>query len=141
MATDPSVVETSRDGAPALHEREFSITRRGYDREEVRAYLAEIEVNLCELEAWARRAKARLAIAEEKDDSIDEVDKAMMAVFEAKERVLAKARLQAERIEAAAMKKARADAGIRRRDHRRSPSGSAPHRRGGAGHDDPGFTG
>jgi hypothetical protein len=38
MATDPSVVEASRDGAPALHEREFSITSKGYDREEVRAY-------------------------------------------------------------------------------------------------------
>jgi vacuolar-type H+-ATPase subunit H len=36
----------------------------------------------------------------------------MMAVFEAKERVLAKARIQAERIEAVAMKKARTDAGI-----------------------------
>jgi vacuolar-type H+-ATPase subunit H len=36
----------------------------------------------------------------------------MMAVFEAKERVLARARLQAERIEAVAMKKARTDAGI-----------------------------
>jgi cell division septum initiation protein DivIVA len=112
MATDPSVVGASRDGDPALHKREFLITRKGYDREEVKAYLAEIEASLCELETWARHAQARLAIAEEKSDSIDEVDKAMMAVFEAKERVLAKARLQAERIEALAMKKARTDAGI-----------------------------
>lgn len=112
MATDPSVVEASRNGAPALHEREFAITRKGYDQQEVKAYLAEIEANLRELEDWARRANARLAVAEDNSGSIDEVDRAMMAVFEAKERVLAKAHLQAERIEAAAMKKARTDAGI-----------------------------
>jgi DivIVA domain-containing protein len=97
---------------PALDDREFSIARRGYDREEVRAFLAEIEANLRQLEDWAERTKARLVLAEDKSAAIADVDRAMLAVFDAKERVLMRARLRGERIEADAKERARADAEV-----------------------------
>lgn len=97
---------------PALDDHEFSIARKGYDREEVRAFLAEIETNLRRLEEWAERTKARLALAEDRSAAIADVDQAMLAVFDAKERVLKRAQLQAERIEAEAKEQARIDAGI-----------------------------
>lgn len=112
MANEPSVVKGSREGFPALDEREFSLARNGYDREQVKAYLAEIEANLRELEDWAVRTKARLALAEEKNDAVAGADEAMVAVFEAKERVLAKARLQGEKLQAEARDMARADAEV-----------------------------
>lgn len=95
-----------------LNDREFSITRKGYDREEVKAYLAEIEASLRELEEWALHMKARLAIAEEKNSAIPDIDEAMIAIFEAKERVLERAQRHADRIEADAQERARADAEV-----------------------------
>ena len=53
---------------------------------------------------------ARLAVAEEKSAAIDDVNQAMAAVFETKERVLEKAERRARRIEADAEKRARAEA-------------------------------
>jgi DivIVA domain-containing protein len=96
----------------ALDDREFSTARKGYDREEVRAFLAEIESNLRQLEEWAERTKARLALAEDKSAAIANVDQAMLAVFDAKERVLKRAELQAEKIEAEAKERARIDAEV-----------------------------
>lgn len=110
MAAEMDV--TGDELRPALEDREFSIARKGYDREEVRAFLREIEANLRQLEEWAERTRARLALAEDKSGAIADVDQAMLAAFDAKERVLKRAGLRAERIEAEAKERARIDAEI-----------------------------
>lgn len=51
---------------PAVDDREF--------RNEVKAYLAEIEANLRLIEEWAQRANARLANADEKNRAIAHID-------------------------------------------------------------------
>jgi DivIVA domain-containing protein len=107
MTDRTSVTKGSPDLPEALDKREFSVSRKGYDKKEVKTFLAEIEANFRELEKWAEKTKTRLAIAEEKD-SKDEVDEAMNAVFDAKDRVLERARLQAEKIEADANERAAA---------------------------------
>ena len=107
MTDKPSVTKGSPDLPEALDKREFSVSRKGYDKKEVKTFLAEIEANFRELEKWAEQTKARLAVAEE-NDSKDEVDEAMIAVFDAKDRVLERARLQAEKIEAEARERAAA---------------------------------
>lgn len=110
MAIEVGVTGDLRYSGSALDDREFSIVRKGYDPDEVKVFLAEVEANMQELEKWAERMKARLALAEDKSDAMAEIDEAMLAVFEAKERVLAKAELQARRTEAEAEERARADA-------------------------------
>ena len=107
MTDKPSVTKDSPDLPDALDKREFSVVRKGYDQKEVKAFLAEIEANFRELEKWAEQTNARLAIAKE-NDSNDEVDEAMIAVFDAKERMFERARLQAEKIEADARERAAA---------------------------------
>ncbi len=107
MTDKTSVTKGSPDLPEALDKREFSVVRKGYDKNEVKAFLAEIEANFRDLEKWAEQTKTRLAIAEEKD-SKDEVDEAMIAVFDAKERMFERARLQAEKIEADARERAAA---------------------------------
>ncbi len=107
MTDKTSVTKGSPDLPESLDKREFSVSRKGYDKKEVKAFLAEIEANFRELEKWAKQTKTRLAIAEEKD-SKDEVDQAMDAAFDAKERVLERARIQAEKIEADARERAAA---------------------------------
>ena len=99
MADRPSVSNKSPKLPGALDEREFSTSRKGYDKKEVKAFLAEIESNFRELESWAEDTKARLALAEDNDGNKQEVDEAMLAVFDAKDRILERARLQAEKIE------------------------------------------
>lgn len=93
----------------AVDDREFLLVRKGYDRDQVRAYLGEVEANFRQLERWAEDAKARLKIAEERGRRLYDVDEAMVAVFAAKDRVLERSRLQAERIEAEAREQARVD--------------------------------
>ena len=107
MTDKTSVTKGSPELPESLDKREFSVSRKGYDKKEVKTFLAEIEANFRELEKWAEQTKTRLAIAEEKD-SKDEVDEAMIAVFDAKDRVLERARLQAEKIEADARERAAA---------------------------------
>ncbi|GMQ84832.1 MAG: hypothetical protein BMS9Abin07_0397 [Acidimicrobiia bacterium] len=105
MTDKPSVMKGSPDLPEALDRREFSVTRKGYDKKEVKAFLAEIEGNFRELEKWAEQTKSRLAVAED-NGSKARVDEAMVAVFDAKDRVLERARLQAEKIEADARERA-----------------------------------
>ena len=88
--------------------REFQVVRKGYDRDEVRAYLGEVEASFREWERWAEDAKVRLRVAEERSRRRYDVDEAMVAIFAAKDRVLERGRLRAERIEA----EARAQAGV-----------------------------
>lgn len=92
-----------------VDDREFLVVRRGYDRDQVKAYLGQVEVSFRQLERWAEDAKARLRLAEEKGRRLYDVDEAMIAVFAAKDRVLERSRLQAERIEAEAREQARVD--------------------------------
>ncbi len=106
MTDKPSVTKGSPDLPDALDKREFSVARKGYDKSEVRAFLAEIEANFRDLEKWAEQTKARLAIAEENDSKDDEVDQIMVAAFDAKQRVLERARLQGRKIEADASERA-----------------------------------
>jgi DivIVA domain-containing protein len=93
----------------AVADREFSVVWGGYNREEVKAYLGEIETSLRELRRWVEEAKARLKIAEEKRRGPYDVVEPMLAVFAAKDRVLDRGRHQAERIKAEAREQARVD--------------------------------
>ncbi len=97
------VTDEPRAEEGALKE-EFSIVRKGYDPAEVQKYLGECDVAFRELEEYvarlqhelseANREVTRLQAAEE-----ESVDRAMLAVFEAKERIMDKARLKAREIE------------------------------------------
>jgi len=93
----------------AVADREFSVVWGGYNREEVKAYLGEVETSLRELRRWVEEAKARLRIAEEKRRRPYDVVEPMLAVFAAKDRVLDRGRHQAERIKAEAREQARVD--------------------------------
>lgn len=93
----------------AVADREFSVVWGGYNREEVKAYLGEVETSLRELRRWVEEAKARLKIAEEKRRHPYDVVEPMLAVFAAKDRVLDRGRHQAERIKAEAREQARVD--------------------------------
>jgi cell division septum initiation protein DivIVA len=92
-----------------VDDREFLVVRKGYDKDQVKAYLGEVEASFRQLERWAEEAKARLRLAEEKGRRHYDVDEAMIAVFAAKDRVLERSRLRAERIEAEAREQAGAD--------------------------------
>jgi len=87
----------------------FLLSGGGYNREEVKAYLGEVETSLRELRRWVEEAKARLRIAEEKRRRPYDVVEPMLAVFAAKDRVLDRGRHQAERIKAEAREQARVD--------------------------------
>ena len=93
----------------AVADREFSVVWGGYNREEVKAYLGEVETSLRELRRWVEEAKARLRIAEEKRRRPYDVVEPMLAVFAAKDRVLDRGRHQAERTKAEAREQARVD--------------------------------
>ncbi len=47
----------------AVDDREFAVVPMGYDREQVNAYLGEVEASFRKIERWAEEAKARLKIA------------------------------------------------------------------------------
>ena len=97
------------DRSDAVDDREFPVVRKGYDIEQVRAYLSEVEASFREWERWAVEARARFETAEDKARNPDDVDEAMIAVFAAKERIVEQGRRQAERIEAEARERARVD--------------------------------
>ena len=101
MAAELVMTDDGPKVGTAVDNREFSIVRKGYDRGEVKTYLAEIETNLRVFEGWAQRTNARLAISEEKNRTIADVDDAMVAIYEAKER-MAQAEVDAEKIKAEA---------------------------------------
>lgn len=108
MAIEQLGVRDTPAIGPVVSDREFSVTWKGYDREEVRAFLTEIEDEFRELEAWADQARKSLIVAREEMIPRAEVDEAMIAIFDAKERLLDKARRRAKRIEADARERARA---------------------------------
>ena len=68
----------------SIDQKEFSISRKGYDKREVREFLREIEANFRELENWASETKNRLQHAEfeaskSKEVEDQSVDNAMSA--------------------------------------------------------------
>jgi len=103
----------------SIDKAKFNVVRKGYDKREVRQYLEELETAFRDLEAWSKRAKVQLAEAEQelaksRSEADGSVDNAMFAVFDAKDRILEKARRRAEQIEEEALAeaeeiKARAD--------------------------------
>jgi len=112
MSVGPLMTGDAPRIGQTVDEREFTIVRKGYDRGEVKDYLVEIEANLRRFEEWALRTNAKLANAEEKNQAIDDVDRAMLAVFEARDRVLEQARLDAQEIETETAERARAEAEV-----------------------------
>ena len=62
------MVDGSRDIAGVLFRLELSIARGGFDNEPVRAALVEIDARLRELDDWAERSTAQLAIVEDQGD-------------------------------------------------------------------------
>lgn len=99
-----------------VSKREFSVARKGYDPAEVDRHLAESEEAFGDLEEYAARlkrelAEAKLEIARLESAEQEAVDRAMRAVFEAKERILKQARLRASEIQNQARVAADSDAG------------------------------
>ncbi len=97
------------DRSAAVDDRVFPVVRKGYDIDQVKAYLSEVEASFREWERWAVEARARFEIAEDKARNPDDVDEAMIAVFAAKERIVEQGRHQAQQIEAEARERARVD--------------------------------
>ncbi|MCP4306492.1 MAG: hypothetical protein GY788_16820 [bacterium] len=88
----------------ASAQKEFSIVRKGYDPAEVDAQLAEYDEALSEFEGYVARLgrelqDARREIARMKAAEKDAVEKAMAAVFDAKERIIDRAVAKAKEIE------------------------------------------
>ena len=113
LADNTLVSEKAPNLPESIDRREFSTSRKGYDKREVKEFLRELESNFRELEHWAQETKTRLQKAEfeaEKTRSSEgqSVDSAMVAVFDAKDRVLSRARKQAAKIEAEARDRAAA---------------------------------
>lgn len=95
----------------SIDKREFSISRKGYDKREVRAFLGELEAQFHDLEEWAHEATLRLQHAEfeaqkVKDAEVQSVDAAIAAVLESKDRILERARKRASEIESGAQERA-----------------------------------
>ncbi|MDJ0954084.1 MAG: DivIVA domain-containing protein [Acidimicrobiia bacterium] len=90
--------------AQRIDERKFSTSRRGYDRREVKDYLEDLEQAFRELEGHARRTAQRVGdlerdLTKARATERVSVDNAMMAVFDAKDRILERARRKADEIE------------------------------------------
>ncbi len=68
------MVDGSRDIAGVLFRLELSIARGGFDNEPVRAALVEIDARLRELDDWAERSTAQLAIVEDQGDGDPDTD-------------------------------------------------------------------
>ncbi|NOX22169.1 MAG: DivIVA domain-containing protein, partial [Actinobacteria bacterium] len=95
----------------AINEANFKDARRGYNKKEVRAYLADLEAAFSEMEGHARESARRIGdlehmVGEMKATEAKSMDNAMYAVFDAKDRILEKANRRAEKIENEAREKA-----------------------------------
>ena len=102
---DNTVVSEKAPNLPeSIDTREFSTTRKGYDKREVRDYLEDLEQAFRELEGHARRTSQRVGdlerdLSKARATERVSVDNAMMAVFDAKDRILDRARRRADEIE------------------------------------------
>ncbi len=108
-----SVTEDHRAPEESGAQREFSTVRKGYDPAEVEKCLAEYDDAFRDLEEYATRLKreleeARLEIGRLRAAEQESVDNAMLAVFDAKDRIIQAAMERAQQIE----DQARASAGV-----------------------------
>ncbi len=90
--------------AQRIDEKKFSLNRKGYDKREVRDYLEDLEQAFRELEGHAKRTSQRVGelerdLSKARATERVSVDNAMMAVFDAKDRILERARRKADEIE------------------------------------------
>lgn len=103
---------TNNPDLPAsIDEREFSTSRKGYNKREVRTFLSELEANFRSIEKWTHDARLRLQQAEldarkARDAEVQSVDAAIEAVLESRDRIIDRARKQATEIEEGARSKA-----------------------------------
>jgi hypothetical protein len=95
------------EAARNARSRKFTTVRKGYDPAEVDKRIAEYEEALEDLEEYAAKLKRELNQAQREIDRLvaaekDSIDRAMLAVFDAKERIVARAMDRAREIEEAA---------------------------------------
>jgi len=113
MVDRGNVTDEYGGSSPDAVPKGFSITRKGYDPGEVDQALAEYEQAFRELEEYAARltqelGEARLEVDRLRASEAQAVEKAMMAVFEAKDRIIKDAKERARLIE----EEARLNAGL-----------------------------
>lgn len=90
--------------ARQIDEHTFTQSRRGYDKTEVKSYLQDLEQAFRELEGHSRRQAQKLVelereVSKARATEKVSVDNAMLAVFDAKDRILERARRKADEIE------------------------------------------
>ena len=96
-----------------LGKRDFALARKGFDKDEVNTYLMKVDAKLRDLTLRIQDSKIRLEQAEYeiekgKTEQGQSVDTAIAAVLDAKDRILERARKQAEQIEQDALDTAEA---------------------------------
>ena len=96
-----------------LGKRDFALARKGYDKDEVHTYLMKVDAKIRDLTLRVQDSKIRLEqseyeIAKAKTEQDQSVDTAIAAVLDAKDRILERARQQAEQIEQDAREAAQA---------------------------------
>jgi cell division septum initiation protein DivIVA len=105
------VGEEKHTSDEAGEKTEFSIVRKGYEPVEVQEYLSEYDQAFRDLEEYAARLKhdlneAKLHIARLEAAEQESIDNAMLAVFDAKDRIIEGAMEKARKIEEAARRNA-----------------------------------
>ncbi len=78
-----------------LDDREFSTVRGGYEKEQVKAYLADLEARLSEFERWANETMLRLRSAEERARLRDAIEAVVVAAPDRGTQSLAQSQAQA----------------------------------------------
>ena len=96
-----------------LGKRDFAPARKGYDKDEVNTYLMKVDAKIRDLTLRVQDSKIRLEqseyeIQKAKTEQSQSVDTAIAAVLDAKDRILERARVQAEQIEQDAREEAQA---------------------------------
>ena len=81
----------------------FGIVRKGFDKDEVMKYLRGVEENFQDLERWTSTLRQQLTdaermLAESRSAEAGAVDTAMVAVFDAKDRIIERASAEAARL-------------------------------------------
>lgn len=95
---------SEQDGSDELSGQEFSLRRDGFDRDEVRTYLQNMDARYRDLLVRSEDATVRLEQTEHELDKLREnqqtsVDTVIMAVIEARDRILEQAHQRAREIE------------------------------------------
>lgn len=102
------------DPPDELEKRDFSVVRKGYDKDEVHTYLMKVDAKVRDLALRAQDAKVRLEQTEYelgklKSEQSQSIDTAIATVLDAKDRILERARKQADQIHEDARQAAKED--------------------------------